>query len=267
MNFSPITLHDLNDLKALQPADWPDIVTDIEKYLNWSFCHPFKLTINNSIVGTGSSIVFEKTGWLAHIIVHPDFRNKGLGTIIVNELLKHQKDHQVKSSLLIATKLGYPVYQKAGFRPVDEYIFLKRDTVRPEYLISSDIIPYSKEYKQTLLELDKTISCENREKLIEFYLSDSLLYVNNDKLEGFYFPTLKEGPIYANTESAGIELMKLKYVTVHKAVMPAENKAGITFLKHYRFSETTTTGTRMIFGEEIPWHPEMVFSRIGGNFG
>ena len=52
-----------------------------------------------------------------------------------------------------------------------------------------------------------------------------------------------------------------------KAVIPAENKAGIEFLKQNGFVESQTKGTRMILGNEVPWFPKKIYSRIGGNFG
>ena len=65
-----------------------------------------------------------------------------------------------------------------------------------------------------------------------------------------------EGPIYAHTDEAGIELMKLKYSTREKAVMPAQNQAGIDFLTQYGFSKQLKTGMRMVLGQPIHWQPE-----------
>lgn len=267
MRFSRIEPTDRDSLWELQPPDWPDIVTDFEIYLKWPFCYPLKVTIGNKIAGIGTSIVFEKTGWLAHIIVHPEFRNRGLGFAIVEELLKHQKSRQVSVSSLVATKLGYPVYVKAGFKPVGEYVFYKRDKDWPRYPVSEYIIPYNDQYRKSILKLDQNITGENREKLLNSYLTTSRLFVINNKVEGYYIPELKEGPIYAIHETAGIELMKVKYAKADRAVIPSENKAGIVFLEQNGFIKSETTGTRMLLGEDISWQPEMVYSRIGGNFG
>ena len=63
-----------------------------------------------------------------------------------------------------------------------------------------------------------------------------------------------------------IELMKLKYAAIEKAVLPVENKAGITFLLENGFAESSRA-LRMLSGEDILWKPANIFSRIGGNFG
>jgi GNAT superfamily N-acetyltransferase len=257
----------MEELRALQPEDWPDIIPDIEMYIRLPFCYPIKVMIDNKIAGIGTSIVFGETGWLAHIIVHPDFRNKGIGMKIVNELLDHQKSQHVSTSLLIATELGRPVYLKSGFKEVSNYVYLKREIEWAIHPVSKNIIPFKVDHLEQILKLDRHITGESRENLLVDYLSKSFVYLNRNIIEGYYIPNLKEGPIYAAHEKAGIELMKIKYATADKAVLPAENIAAISFLKQNGFIETNTKGTRMILGELINWRPEMVYSRIGGNLG
>ena len=70
--------------------------------------------------------------------------------------------------------------------------------------------------------------------------------------------------IIADHPDAGIVLMKMKYAAVSKAVLPSENEAGINFLLKSSFQEYSR-GTRMYLGKRIQWHPEMLYSRIGGN--
>lgn len=78
---------------------------------------------------------------------------------------------------------------------------------------------------------------------------------------------MKEGLIFADTDEAGIELMKTKYAKADKAVLPSENISGIEFLKQNGFVEAETKGTRMILGKEVDWKPKKIFSRIAGNVG
>ena len=80
-------------------------------------------------------------------------------------------------------------------------------------------------------------------------------------------PDLGEGLILASDTSAGLELMKIKYSKVDKAVLPGENHFGTNFLGENGFTLSDTKGTRMILGQEINWKPEHIYSRIGGNFG
>jgi len=98
-------------------------------------------------------------------------------------------------------------------------------------------------------------------------LGNSFVYISDGTVNGFYIPGLGEGPVFALTEEAGMELMRFKYSTTDKATIPGENKAGIAFLKELGFVVTNTVGKRMISGPDIGWKPEMVYNRIGGNLG
>jgi len=266
MTLEPVTFNDLEEIRNLQPKDWGDIIPDIEFYIKSTFCNPIKATIDNKIVGIGALIIFENTSWIAHIIVDSNYRNKGIGSEIVNELLKKAKEDSIETCSLIATELGKPIYLKAGFRVVTNYIFLKREKQWIDSSLSKNVIPFNEKYRSDIYELDKVISGENREMLLKDYLVDSKLYIKNEKVVGYYLPELKDGLIFSDTEEAGLELMNLKYSTVDKAVLPVENAKGLEFLKQKGFIETSKA-TRMIFGKDLNWNSTKMYSRIGGNFG
>lgn len=262
-----ITKHDLYKIKKLQPEGWPDISLDFKNYFNHDFCEPVKISIENNIVGIGCSIIFKHSAWIAHIIVDPDYRNKGIGFQIVEFLLKAINEKKIKSVSLIATPLGEPVYQKAGFRFISDYKFFIRRHAWVNTEISKNIINYSSDLYARLIDLDYEISGESRESLIQKYLDNCIVYKEKESIKGYYLPSLGEGAIYAQEEIAGLALMDFKYSRVYKAVIPAENKAGIEFLKQNGFIESSTKGKRMILGDDINWKPNCIYSRIGGNYG
>jgi len=266
MKFERITRNDLPALKDLQPDDWGDIIPDMEFYLHYPFCNPVKATLNGRIVGIGTSIIFERSAWLAHIIVDSEFRNKGIGGEMVHHLLETLQEKSIDTCLLIATELGKPVYVKAGFNIVCEYLFFERRDPWINCHVSENIVSFKEEYRSDIYELDKKMTGEDRIPLLTDYLKNALLYLENGSLQGFYLPGLKEGMIVACKENAGLELMKLKYPTVDKAVLPSDNQAGCQFLMQHGFIKSNT-GTRMVYGKYTDWKPEMMYSRIGGNLG
>ena len=268
MIIKEISQADIEEVKELQPEGWPDISIEFKQYLNKDFCYPIKVIIANNIVGLGSSIVFEKTGWLAHIIVKTEYRNRGIGFEIVKYLIAELKSKQVKTYLLIATDLGEPVYKKFGFKTISDYLFLKRENiVNSNVVISDNIKAYEDKLYDMVLELDSSISGENREQLIKCNLKNAFVYQDKDKLNGVYLPDLGEGLIIADTNKAGLELMNLKYSKINKAVIPAENKVGLDFLIKNGFKLSDSKGRKMILGNEISWKADCYFSRIGGNYG
>jgi GNAT superfamily N-acetyltransferase len=267
MQFRNITYDDLGEIRKLQPEGWPDIVPEFEFYVRKGFCCPIKAISNSKIVGVGALIVFGNTAWIAHIIVEKNHRNSGIGFQITEKLINDGNDRSVKSFLLIATELGLPVYKKAGFRILSEYQYFKRDKPWRNFPLSPNIYPYEVVFDLKIYELDEKISGENRKSLLIDYLENTLVYIQDNSVSGFYMPDLGEGLIYASTADAGLELMKIKYSKVDKAVLPGENHPGTNFLRQNGFTPSGTNGTRMILGPEINWIPGQIFSRIGGNFG
>ncbi len=266
MNFEPVKHKDIDELKEFQPDDWPDIIPVMKYYIDADFCHPIKYIVNEKILGIGTSIDFQKTVWLAHIIVHPEYRKQGIGYRIVNELTRTYGYGRVSSILLIASKDGEKLYTRVGFRKITDYLFYKRVKTWPGYEQSKYIVPYEDTHRDSLILLDKEISGEDRSPLLNDFIDKAYVYIYRNKIKGYYFPGLGEGTIIAKEKKAGIELMKYKYAQVDKVVIPAENKTAGEFLKKNGFA-LTSEGARMVLGSDIPWQPKKIFSRIGGNFG
>ena len=266
MAIERIILNDLEQIKNLQPKGWSDIIPDIKFYIESTFCTPIKATIDDKIIGIGVLITFENTSWIAHIIVDSTYRNKGIGSQIVNELLKKVKQSSIETCSLIATDLGKLVYLKTGFRTVTDYTFLQKEKQFIDCSVSKNIVSFEEKYRKAIYDLDRLISGENRTILLKDFLHSSILYIESKNVIGYYIPTLKEGPIVANSVYAGIELMKFKYSKIDKAVLPSENIEGLDFLKKMGFVETSKV-TRMTFGKDLEWNPHKIFSRIAGSFG
>lgn len=264
MQFDIVRIGDLEEIGALRPEGWNDIRIDFKMYIESPISKPIKVMLSDKIVGVGASIEFPNSTWLAHIIVNPEFRNRGIGYKIVEELINNSP---AESYLLTATEIGFPVYVKAGFRAVGEYKFFQREGESIDFNISKNVVGFREEFRTQILDMDRCISGENREQLIANYLHSGIIYVDSGNVLGYYLPDLKEGFIFAETDHAGIELMKYKYRTANKAALPADNVAGINFLKQIGFAEIPKKGTRMVLGKDIYWIPEKIFSRIGGNLG
>jgi len=141
--------------------------------------------------------------------------------------------------LLIATKIGEPVYLKRGFVDVCEYVFMQRQEPLAEVPISDSILPYHPEFYEEVINLDLNITGEDRESLIAGYLSNGLLYVEHGRLDGFYLPGLEKGLVIADTIHAGLELLKVRCGGSAKVVLPAANNDAIRFLNEHGFAESS----------------------------
>jgi GNAT superfamily N-acetyltransferase len=266
MNIQPLHYNDVALLTELQPAGWGDILPTIACYTNTAFCFPMKATSDNKITGIGTAIIHNEVAWLAHIIVHPHYRNQGIGRFITQTLVDNVQAKNCDTIYLIATDLGEPVYRKIGFETETEYLFFKDIKADPDLVTADKIIAYTDDLKIPLARLDRQVTGEDRLFHLEEHLSDGYVYQHNNVMEGFYLPSFGEGLIIANTPSAGIELMKLRMTTKENAAFPVDNIKASTFMHQHNY-HAFKRASRMRLGTKRAWEPAHLYNRIGGNLG
>lgn len=257
---------DLELLGPLQPADWGDIVRPFAYYLEQYFCFPIKITVDGEIVGVGAAIILEDTAWLAHIIVHSGHRNRGIGGAITRRLMEITGENKCRTVSLIATDLGRPVYLKSGFVDQEDYLFFERKGPLGEAKVSSNIRVYADADRQAVAELDRKLSGESRERLLDKNLTGAYLHFDRERLDGYFLPELGEGLVMADNEKSGLELLRLKLSRAVKNVLPAGNQIGTAFMLNNGYREVKRA-KRMVWGQSFPWKPEHMFGRIAGNLG
>ena len=175
--------------------------------------------------------------------------------------------HGYSIQLLIATKIGEPLYSKLGFKVTSNYHFWKIDeTVLFEK--SKNIRPLRNEDLKTILKLDKIITGEIRQTFIERFISTGCVCTSDSskRVEGYYLPDFGNGLIIANNNQSGLELMKFKLSQSKKIVIPEANITAINYLKYNGF-EKYSVCPRMALNGDIEWKPELVFSRASGYCG
>lgn len=264
MQIADITLNDLEELKQLRPDGWSDIEPHYQFYVSSPFCNPIKISVNGNIAGIGASILHKSTAWLGHIIVHKEFRNRGIGTAVTRTLCE-RLSNKYESISLIATQPGEPLYQKLGFIKETEYYFFKNESAK-QLAYEAECIWDGYPYIAQILQIDKAASGEDRTLLLSDHLQDSKVFINRNRVTGFYLPSLGEGPIVATDKFAGIELSKLRLQNKSVSILPQENQAGIDFLTANNF-EFYQKGVRMSLRRTPGFKPEMLFNRIAGNVG
>lgn len=263
MQVSEITSSELPALQDLQPEGWPDILPHFEFYTQSSFCRPLKFVQHGQLVGIGCTIFHAHSAWLAHIIVHKDHRNKGVGQLITQTLIEHVDRMRFPSISLIATDLGAPVYSKLGFQVEQDYHFLKRETL-PEPPATSPLVrKLQPEDRAAVLALDKKCSGEDRTILLEPHLAQGKVAQEGKHL-GFYLPTLNEGLLISSSPTLAAEL--LTHHSSFYAVVPDENVAALHLLEQHAYIPFKKA-SRMSLGPRLSFNGQLLFNRIGGNLG
>jgi GNAT superfamily N-acetyltransferase len=263
-----IEIMEINDYKYLRdfsPKDWGDVTARIVLFQNLDFCYPIKFVDCGKILGIGTAIFYESTCWIAHLVIDENCRNKGYGTKILEYLCDYCINNGYKTILLFATDMGYPLYKKYGFNMQAEYT---------QYEKTNDIVLCSNENiknielndHKKILELDKLVTGEGRQKLLLQNINNGFVYKKNGIISGYYLKNLSEGLVIAENEEAGLELLKLRVSENKYLTIPIENETGNNYLRENNFKEIMKK-KRMIYGNEIKCNSSKIYSRIDADFG
>lgn len=263
ITISPFLESDLESLPELQPEGWNDLRIPFRYFIQSSFCRPYKAVLNGKVIGLGNSLSHRDTVWLSSVIVHPNYRNQGLGKQITQFLVDDVKGF-TDSIYLDATEFGYPVYSRLGFEIETEYVHLRGAAQQLD--LSADIVPYQPEHAAGILQLDQRITGEEREAVLMEQIAQSFVYLQHNQVQGVYFPTLRDGFIIADSPQAGIELMKLRLQSFDFAIFPQDNTVALNLVKSYGFVPYRSS-KRMRLGKQRSWQPQQVYNRISGALG
>ncbi|MEO6490499.1 MAG: GNAT family N-acetyltransferase [Ferruginibacter sp.] len=266
MQIEPLEQPDLIHLKEFEPPDWGDLVPRFKYCIESSFCHPVKMKVGNKTIAIGTTILHRDSAWLASIIVHPDHRNKGFGKAITRQLIDSINTNIHSTISLDATDLGFPVYNKLGFKLETIYAHLKSESNITGLQLSKKIVPFEQKYLQQMLDLDVKISAEYRQDTVCEHLDKCKLYVNRDRVEGFYLATLGNGLIVAENDTAGSELIKFRLENNYYAILPSENTTAIELLVNNNLRQFRIS-RRMFIGKKREWRSDGIYNRISGQLG
>jgi hypothetical protein len=268
MTISVLSANDVSRINGLQPVGWESIEEQFRFYVENPCCHPRKLEREGRIMAIGCTILFAETAWLAHIIVDPQFRCKGLGETMTRNLIAIAEASGRPSQYLIATQMGEPLYQRLGFVTSRSYSFYEAQPIAEPGILPG-VRELSPDDRRAIHELDGLATGEDRSALLDSIELRGWVYENEEGggISGVYLPDLGEGTVLATDIRGGIRLMKLRCRVGSKApVLPTGNSAANECLKNWGF-QLRNTAHRMVRNGEDPLNQEMIFNRIGGNLG
>jgi len=264
-----ISQYEILLLENFAPPDWnSNLAQFFSFHYKYNYFYPVVSEIDSKIVGCGCTIKNKTAGWLGNIVVLPEYRCKGIGEKITRHLMNFLDKHSCSIQLLVATKMGEPLYSKLGFKTCSNYFFYKTEKVN-QFEISKNIRPIkTKDYKE-VKELDRKVSGEERFKFIERFLNTGFVYTYGTSIhaEGFYLPDFGNGLVISRNNQAGLELLQLKLSHSHKkVVIPEANTTARNFLKENSYQEYSVC-PRMALSKDVEWEPELIFSRASGYCG
>jgi GNAT superfamily N-acetyltransferase len=274
MNAFQVKIRRLRDneivaLKDFPPGEWHfDLPAFLKLHFGQPYFYPIVAELDQRLVGCGNALLNGAVGWLGSIIVLPEYRRQGIGQAITRDVMDYLTAQGCASQLLIATKMGEPVYRKLGFVTTSQYVFYR--SARPfQFLPDAHIRKVEAVDAPALEALDRAASAEARAGFVGRFFSTGWVFVGEGagEIEGFFLPDLGSGLVIARSVEAGLALLKLKLsLSASLVVLPEANLVARDLLIGQDF-EPYMTVPRMVWGEEVDWKPEWIFNRGAGYCG
>jgi len=101
-------------------AGWNQTEADWNRFLDGSPEGCFVMEDGRNVVGTAATLSYEtRFAWISMVLVDPAYRNRGIGTKLLQRAVEYLDDAGIPTLKLDATPLGAPLYEEMGF--VAEY--------------------------------------------------------------------------------------------------------------------------------------------------
>ncbi len=260
---------DIPLLRTFAPPEWnTDISAVFGRHFGQPYFYPIVAECDAALVGCADALLQGNAGWLGGIIVLPEYRGRGIGSALTEELVRFLREKRIKHQILIATSMGEPIYRKLGFQAVSYYIFFSRQTALPTTGTLSSVRAILPGDEDALLALDHAVTGEMRDAFLRRYLYGAWIHeAPSGRLDGYYLPALGTGLIIAANDAAGLAM--LRYKVGHGGnvcVVPEQNRVAVDYLRAHGFAETSRA-PRMVLGGDVAWQPEHVYCRGSGFCG
>ncbi len=262
-------------------AGWNQTPRDWEGYLEFEPAGCFAAELAGQVVGTATTITYGRdVGWIGMVLVHPEQRRHGIGSVLLNRCLDHLRARGIRSIKLDATPMGRAVYLPMGF--VDEYDLSRFQGIAgPEPAADRAMLePLGAAVWADVVEFDAEIFGVARPAVLRSLAArepESCFVVRTGGVvRGFLMArtgrnAVQVGPWLARDDAAAAALLA-GVVRRHAGQrmfidVPAPNTTGAALMREIGFS-VQRGYTRMFLGENPrPGVPARVFSTSGAEKG
>jgi GNAT superfamily N-acetyltransferase len=199
-------------------------------------------------VAVAAGVALGTCGWIGGVGVAPAARRQGLGRLVTEAVIAELRGAGCETMLLLASNLGYGVYERIGFEPEGDYVVGQRPGEPPA------APPLGPDQLERAVELDRWANGTDRALL----LSHAQAGIVRDGAFGLVTPW-RDRPVIAREPAQGVEI--LDTLRPARVTVPAANEPAVTWLGRNGYTVDMRT-PRMRLGPPVPWRPEAIFGAI-----
>jgi ribosomal protein S18 acetylase RimI-like enzyme len=258
---------------------WDDTRNDIKRMFNYEPYGCFIAEIKSKPVGHVFSISYGRVGWIGLLIVKPEYRRRGIGTLLTKRAANYLLSRKVKTIRLEAVSAIADSYRKLGF--VDEYDSSRfvgasrKITSLSSYCVNC----LKKEEITQLAKFDAEYFGANRSRVLNRLYQDNPRFCfvsrKGSKIAGYIMfrktkSGYKIGPLMCNPENPEVArelLMECMETIGHNVKLyvgvPAVNEIAVEILQDFDFTQYSKS-VRLYFGEKLETERVAGVFAIGG---
>jgi GNAT superfamily N-acetyltransferase len=268
-----------DSLRAL--VGWNQTLDDWRRFLALEADGCFLAEWDGVPIGTATTLRYAAdVAWIGMVLVHPDYRRRGIGRALLHHCLAWLQDRGVRCLKLDATPAGKPVYDGMDFQ--DEWTLTRWEhaglpATQPSH---AGLRPWRTSDAQLIGPLDAAAFGVSREKLVESLARQSRCTLVQETASGriagygFIRPGSRAtylGPIVATSAAAGLQLAAalLAPGTGEKVFwdIPDANTAAADWARQHGFTPQRNL-TRMYRGANLARSdPRQQFALAGPEVG
>lgn len=255
-------------------AGWNQLPVDWRRFLTLESEGCFLAEIDGQPAGT-ATVTCHGTdlAWIGMVLVHPDFRRRGVGTALLEHAIHHLREVRgVRCVKLDATPEGQPLYEKLGFR-AEWGLRRWRSESRPDGQAAT---PAPVALSGASLAFDREVFGADRSALLRSLAAEGLA---GERGVGGGFALMRDGaraiylgPSVARDEASGAAMMEalIRRTPPDRWIfwdIPDGNAAAVSLAGRLGF-EPVRVLTRMWLGvNDTPGDPSRVWALADPAFG
>lgn len=156
-------------LQLSASAGWNQTIEDWLFLINHPESRCIAATRGNKIIATTTSITFQhQLAWIGMVLVQESCRRKGIGKLVLNEVLERLKS--VPMVKLDATAMGQPLYEQLGFKEEYRIVRMVNHSANPLYQPDhhEDLVKITRRLIPEITSFDEKIYGVSRQSLLKY---------------------------------------------------------------------------------------------------
>ena len=278
----------LPEIRPMLPAD-VDPATEMILAHDWGVRHawlalattlstgvPLVAIADGAIVATGVGTANGAVGWLGTIFVARDWRGRGLGRTITQEIIDRLEAAGCRTLVLVATAEGRRLYERMGFDVQTRYRILEAPGIDAgDGGAVQRVRAFAADDLEATLAIDRAGTGEDRRALLSRLATPETARVAvgaDGSVDGFVIRApWGGGATVARSQDAALEIVRARRFAAGPAGkvrvgLLQENGVGVERLHELGF-EDSWAAPRMLRGEPMAWRPDWIWGQFNHAVG